>query len=52
MDHACSAYSYISVPLYDTLGPDVVKYIVNHVDIQAIFCVPKTLTFAIPQLIL
>lgn len=20
MDHACSAYSYISVPLYDTLG--------------------------------
>lgn len=20
VDHACSAYSYISVPLYDTLG--------------------------------
>ncbi|KAG5541425.1 hypothetical protein RHGRI_021298 [Rhododendron griersonianum] len=44
VDHACSAYSYISVPLYDTLGPDAVKYIVNHADIQAIFCVPNTLS--------
>ncbi|KAL3538104.1 hypothetical protein ACH5RR_001470 [Cinchona calisaya] len=43
VDHACSAYSYISVPLYDTLGPDAVKYIVNHADIQAIFCMPSTL---------
>nr|AIU99507.1 Long-Chain Acyl-CoA Synthetase [Salvia miltiorrhiza] len=43
VDHACSAFSYISVPLYDTLGPDAVKYIVNHADIQAIFCVPSTL---------
>ncbi|XP_052194627.1 long chain acyl-CoA synthetase 7, peroxisomal isoform X2 [Diospyros lotus] len=43
VDHACSAYSYISVPLYDTLGPDAVKYIVNHADIQAIFCMPNTL---------
>ncbi|KVH93576.1 AMP-binding, conserved site-containing protein [Cynara cardunculus var. scolymus] len=43
VDHACSAYSYISVPLYDTLGPDAVKYIVNHSSAQAIFCVPETL---------
>ncbi|XP_073147333.1 long chain acyl-CoA synthetase 6, peroxisomal-like isoform X1 [Henckelia pumila] len=43
VDHACSAYAYISVPLYDTLGPDAVKYIVNHADIRAIFCVPNTL---------
>ncbi|XP_051144635.1 long chain acyl-CoA synthetase 6, peroxisomal-like [Andrographis paniculata] len=43
VDHACSAFSYISVPLYDTLGPDAVKYIVNHSDIKAIFCVPSTL---------
>ncbi|OVA05479.1 AMP-dependent synthetase/ligase [Macleaya cordata] len=43
VDHACSAYSYISVPLYDTLGPDAVKYIVNHAVVQAIFCVPQTL---------
>ncbi|KAL3507916.1 hypothetical protein ACH5RR_033298 [Cinchona calisaya] len=43
VDHACSAYSFISVPLYDTLGPDAVKYIVNHASIQAVFCVPQTL---------
>ncbi|KAL4024914.1 hypothetical protein IC575_013287 [Cucumis melo] len=43
VDHACSAYSYISVPLYDTLGPDAVKYIVNHALVQVIFCVPQTL---------
>ncbi|KAK6915574.1 AMP-binding enzyme, C-terminal domain [Dillenia turbinata] len=43
VDHACSAYSFISVPLYDTLGPDAVRYIANHADIGAIFCVPETL---------
>ncbi|GFQ00199.1 long chain acyl-coa synthetase 7 peroxisomal [Phtheirospermum japonicum] len=47
VDHACSAYSYISVPLYDTLGPDAVKYIVNHADIQAICCVPSTLNIVV-----
>ncbi|KAK9083926.1 hypothetical protein Scep_030397 [Stephania cephalantha] len=43
VDHACSAYSYASVPLYDTLGPDAVKFIVNHATVQTIFCVPQTL---------
>ncbi|VFQ77852.1 unnamed protein product, partial [Cuscuta campestris] len=43
VDHACSAYSYISVPLYDTLGPDAVKFIANHAGIEAIFCVPDTM---------
>nr|KJB12547.1 hypothetical protein B456_002G023800 [Gossypium raimondii] len=43
VDYACSAYSLVSVPLYDTLGPDAVKYIVNHADVKAIFCVPQTL---------
>ncbi|XP_022973650.1 long chain acyl-CoA synthetase 6, peroxisomal-like [Cucurbita maxima] len=43
VDHACSAYSYISVPLYDTLGPDAVQFIVNHAHVQVIFCVPQTL---------
>ncbi|KAI3805231.1 hypothetical protein L1987_27417 [Smallanthus sonchifolius] len=43
VEHACSAYSYVSVPLYDTLGPDAVKYIINHADLQAVFCVPSTL---------
>ncbi|KAK8572978.1 hypothetical protein V6N13_048549 [Hibiscus sabdariffa] len=43
VDHACSAYSLISVPLYDTLGPDAVKHIINHADLKAVFCVPETL---------
>ncbi|KAL4642518.1 hypothetical protein ACB092_02G024200 [Castanea dentata] len=43
VDHACSAYSSISVPLYDTLGPDAVRFIVNHASVQVIFCVPQTL---------
>ncbi|CAI9769006.1 unnamed protein product [Fraxinus pennsylvanica] len=43
VDHACSAYSFTSVPLYDTLGPEAVKFIVNHADVQAIFCVTSTL---------
>ncbi|KAK8488581.1 hypothetical protein V6N11_037859 [Hibiscus sabdariffa] len=43
VDHACAAYSYISIPLYDTLGPDAVKFVVNHSGIKAIFCVPETL---------
>ncbi|ERN12662.1 long chain acyl-CoA synthetase 6, peroxisomal isoform X1 [Amborella trichopoda] len=43
VDHACSAYSFVSVPLYDTLGPDAVNYIVNHAGVEAIFCLPQTL---------
>ncbi|XP_004304992.1 PREDICTED: long chain acyl-CoA synthetase 6, peroxisomal [Fragaria vesca subsp. vesca] len=43
VDHACSAYSFISVPLYDTLGPDAVKYVVNHANVQAIFCSPDNM---------
>ncbi|WOL16180.1 long chain acyl-CoA synthetase 6, peroxisomal-like isoform X1 [Canna indica] len=43
VDHACSAYSYISVPLYDTLGPDAVQFIVNHATVQVVFCLPETL---------
>lgn len=37
-EHACSSYSYISVPLYDTLGPDAAKFIVNHAELTCIFC--------------
>ncbi|RWR93760.1 AMP-dependent synthetase/ligase [Cinnamomum micranthum f. kanehirae] len=44
VDHACSAYSYISVPLYDTLGPDAVKYVVNHASVETIFCTSLTLS--------
>ncbi|KAH0927809.1 hypothetical protein HID58_020065 [Brassica napus] len=50
VDHACSAYSYVSVPLYDTLGPDAVQFIVNHANVQAIFCVAETLNSLISGL--
>ncbi|KAE9589019.1 putative long-chain-fatty-acid--CoA ligase [Lupinus albus] len=50
VDHACSAYSYISVPLYDTLGPDAVQFIVNHALVQVIFCVPQTLNSLLSHL--
>ncbi|KAK3139306.1 hypothetical protein QOZ80_5AG0381100 [Eleusine coracana subsp. coracana] len=44
VDHACASYSYVSVPLYDTLGPDAVQFIVNHATVEVIFCVPQTLS--------
>uniref|UniRef100_A0A7I4EI92 AMP-dependent synthetase/ligase domain-containing protein n=2 Tax=Physcomitrium patens TaxID=3218 RepID=A0A7I4EI92_PHYPA len=40
---ACAAYSYVSVPLYDTLGADAVTYIVNHAEVAAVFCTPDKL---------
>eukprot|EP00252_Welwitschia_mirabilis_P011399 TRINITY_DN25636_c0_g1_i2.p1 TRINITY_DN25636_c0_g1~~TRINITY_DN25636_c0_g1_i2.p1 ORF type:complete len:690 (-),score=117.03 TRINITY_DN25636_c0_g1_i2:330-2399(-) len=42
IDHACSSYSFTSVPLYDTLGPDAVKYVINHAEISVVFCVRDT----------
>lgn len=34
MDHACAAYSYISVPLYDTLG----VYLTDNTSLYADSC--------------
>ncbi|OWZ24430.1 Long-chain-fatty-acid-CoA ligase [Phytophthora megakarya] len=36
--HACDRMSYVLVPLYDTLGPDAVPFIVNHTDLRVLFC--------------
>jgi long-subunit acyl-CoA synthetase (AMP-forming) len=38
VDSALHAYSMISVPLYDTLGPDAVDYICNHAELTAVAC--------------
>ena len=38
IDCAVHAYSMISVPLYDTLGPDAVKYICHHAELAAVTC--------------
>eukprot|EP00462_Mataza_sp_D1_P025650 CAMPEP_0175138146 /NCGR_PEP_ID=MMETSP0087-20121206/10188_1 /TAXON_ID=136419 /ORGANISM="Unknown Unknown, Strain D1" /LENGTH=963 /DNA_ID=CAMNT_0016421019 /DNA_START=360 /DNA_END=3251 /DNA_ORIENTATION=+ len=35
---ACNAYSLVTVPLYDTLGPDAVEYIVNQTGMRAVLC--------------
>ncbi|GJT58910.1 hypothetical protein Tco_1002443 [Tanacetum coccineum] len=43
VDNAFSAYSYISVLLYDALVLDVATFIVNYATVQVIFCVPNTL---------
>lgn len=38
LDSAAHAYSMISVPLYDTLGPDAVQYICSHAEVAAVGC--------------
>ncbi|KAK9835226.1 hypothetical protein WJX81_007254 [Elliptochloris bilobata] len=43
VDAACSAYSMVSVPLYDTLGPDAVRYICNHAELAAVACAAAVL---------
>jgi long-subunit acyl-CoA synthetase (AMP-forming) len=38
LDAAAHAYSMISVPLYDSLGPEAVQYIINHAEMAVIGC--------------
>ncbi|OQR96481.1 long-chain-fatty-acid-CoA ligase [Achlya hypogyna] len=35
---ACNRNSFILVPLYDTLGPDVIPFIVNHTNMRVMMC--------------
>ncbi|KAM4620800.1 long-chain-fatty-acid--CoA ligase 6 [Polymixia lowei] len=35
---ACYTYSMVVVPLYDTLGPDAIRYIINTADITTVIC--------------
>ncbi|XP_017690104.1 PREDICTED: long-chain-fatty-acid--CoA ligase 6 [Lepidothrix coronata] len=35
---ACYTYSMVVVPLYDTLGPGAIRYIVNTADISTVIC--------------
>ncbi|XP_005416430.1 long-chain-fatty-acid--CoA ligase 5 isoform X1 [Geospiza fortis] len=37
-EYACYAYSMVAVPLYDTLGPEAIVYIVNKADISVVIC--------------
>ncbi|CAH1447542.1 unnamed protein product [Lactuca virosa] len=38
---ACNAQSYISVPLYDTLGPGAVNFILDHAEVDIVFVQDK-----------
>ncbi|XP_031427326.1 long-chain-fatty-acid--CoA ligase 6 isoform X2 [Clupea harengus] len=35
---ACYTYSMVVVPLYDTLGPDAIRYIINKAEISTVIC--------------
>lgn len=37
-EYACYTYSMVAVPLYDTLGPEAIVYIVNKADITVVIC--------------
>uniref|UniRef100_A0A8D0EU62 Long-chain-fatty-acid--CoA ligase n=1 Tax=Strix occidentalis caurina TaxID=311401 RepID=A0A8D0EU62_STROC len=37
-EYACYTYSMVAVPLYDTLGPEAIVYIVNKADISIVVC--------------
>ncbi|NXW03171.1 ACSL5 ligase, partial [Fregetta grallaria] len=37
-EYACYTYSMVAVPLYDTLGPEAIAYIVNKADISIVIC--------------
>ncbi|XP_054773769.2 long-chain-fatty-acid--CoA ligase 6-like [Lytechinus pictus] len=37
-EQACNRYSFVLIPLYDTLGPDACKFIVNQADIGTVVC--------------
>ena len=41
--HACFAYGYYPVPIYDTYGPEGIDYIITHAEIKIIFCVSTKL---------
>ncbi|KAK7278157.1 hypothetical protein RJT34_23182 [Clitoria ternatea] len=38
---ACSAHSFVCVPLYDTLGPGAVNFIIDHAEIDFVFVQDK-----------
>ncbi|OHT07746.1 AMP-binding enzyme family protein [Tritrichomonas foetus] len=43
VQHACFAFGYIPVPIYDTFGWDNISYIINHANINYVFIVSTKL---------
>lgn len=38
VDIASCLYGFTTVPLYDTLGPENISYVLNHSGVQSLFC--------------
>lgn len=37
-EQACNAYSLVTVPLYDTLGPEACEFIINQAELTTVVC--------------
>ena len=49
-EQGCNAYSLVTVPLYDTLGPEAVTYIVSQAEISVLSCSHAAVQAIIKQL--
>jgi len=52
VENACGRMAYALVPLYDTLGPNAIPFIMNHTEMKVVFCAKeqfKTLMGCIDQ---
>ncbi|KAG7391365.1 Long chain acyl-CoA synthetase 7 peroxisomal [Phytophthora pseudosyringae] len=38
VEQSCNRMASVLVPLYDTLGPNTVPYILNHTEMTVVFC--------------
>jgi len=38
VDLACIMYGFVLVPIYDTLGPENISYVLNHSQVHNMFC--------------
>jgi long-chain acyl-CoA synthetase len=44
VDLACQMLGMVSVPLYDSLGGDAIKYVINHARLPVVFCSKENTT--------
>lgn len=43
LDYANMLYGFTMIPLYDTLGPESIPYVLNQTEINTIFCSAQSL---------
>ncbi|GMF64765.1 unnamed protein product [Phytophthora lilii] len=52
VEQSCNRMAYTLVPLYDTLGPSTVPFILNHTEMRVVFCAKEqtaTLLHCLPE---